>query len=92
MGKKEIGFMALGLGLGAAVALLYAPRSGKVTRRYVRAKATSGARYMRDQAEDLRGTAVNRYSQAKRTLADTKESLATAIDAGVQAYRDAQVG
>ena len=92
MGKKEIGFMAAGLGLGAAIALLYAPRSGKVTRRYVRSKATQGVRLVREQGEQFKDTAVGKFERGKRTLRDTKENLATAVEAGIQAYHDAQVG
>jgi gas vesicle protein len=90
MRSKEIGFLALGLGVGAAIALLYAPKSGKVTRRYVRAKATSGVRYVKEQGEQLKNMTAEQIERGKKTLLDTKSHLAEALDAGREAYRDAR--
>jgi len=38
-GVTNFGFFLAGLGLGAIVALLFAPRSGKETREYIAGKA-----------------------------------------------------
>lgn len=90
MSTKNIGLLAAGIGVGAAVALLYAPKSGKVTRRYVRAKATSGARYVREHGEQLKNATADKIERGKQTLQGTKSHLSAAIDAGREAYRGAR--
>ena len=67
MNKKEIGLLGLGLGVGATLAFLYAPRSGAVTRRFIRAKANSTAGYVKGKAVDI-GDAVQ-TGKAKVTAA-----------------------
>jgi gas vesicle protein len=90
MSRKEVGFLAAGIGLGTAVALLYAPRSGKVTRRYVRSKANSGVRYVREQGEQLKSAAIDRFERGKKGLLDAKSHIAAAVEAGKEAYNDAR--
>ncbi|MEI9812233.1 MAG: YtxH domain-containing protein [Acidobacteriota bacterium] len=89
MSSKEFGFIALGLGVGAAVGLLYAPRSGRVTRRFVRARANTAAGYVKDQGEQLKKAAVEKVERGKRTILDTKTHIEAAVEAGREAYREA---
>ena len=41
-GATNLGFFLAGLGMGAILALLFAPRSGKETREYIAGKAEEG--------------------------------------------------
>lgn len=69
----------LGAVSGAAVALLYAPTSGRETREYLGEKAREG----RDKAAD----ATERGRQA---LSQGRETLAHAIERGREAYQQAR--
>ena len=58
---SKIGFFLAGVGLGAVVAALYTPKSGKATRRMIASKAEESKDYLetrgrefRRQAEDAR--------------------------------------
>ena len=56
-GNSFLWFLA-GLGIGAAVGVLYAPRSGTETREALRARADEGREYMRDRAKQAREQAT----------------------------------
>jgi gas vesicle protein len=80
---------------GAALALLYAPRSGKETRdllsERVRETAERG-RELRDQAVGRGRALVDEATQyverQKQELENRKERFTAAVDAGRQAYRE----
>ena len=86
MGKKEIGLLGVGLGVGAAVALLYAPRRGAVTRRFVRAKANSAAGYVKDKTSSLRGSAKDLVQQGRDKFEEVKDKVTTAYQVGRDEY------
>ena len=46
-GGSNFGFFLAGLGMGAILALLLAPQSGKETREYIAGKAEEGRDYVR---------------------------------------------
>lgn len=80
---------------GAALALLYAPRSGRETREMLGERIREGeqrARKMRDRAalrsRELYDDAVGFVEKGREGLESRKERLAAAVDAGRQAYRD----
>lgn len=80
---------------GAALALLYAPRTGRETREYLGGKLREGAergRELRDQAVergrsflDDAGGFVDKHREA---IDDRKERFSAAVEAGRQAYRE----
>jgi len=86
MGKKEFGLLGLGLGVGFTVALLYAPRKGAVTRRFVRAKASSAAGLVKGKAVNLSEAAVDAVQQSKRKASAAKEALSAAYQVGREAF------
>lgn len=86
---KKLSFFFLGLGVGVAVGLLWAPKSGEETRSLIRDKAGEGKEYVRRRTGDLRETASEYADRSRTVLAKQKETIASAIDAGKQAYRDA---
>lgn len=71
---KLLYFLA-GSFVGAAVALLFAPRSGEETRELLASKG----RKLKDQASSY-------VEKGKETLNKQKEQIAQAIEAGRQAY------
>ena len=59
-GASSLAFLLAGMGIGAGLALLFAPKSGKEVRRYLVRRAEDGRDYltaagkeMRRQAEDV---------------------------------------
>ncbi len=69
----------LGAISGAAVALLYAPTSGKETREYLGEKAREG----RDRATEA-------ADKGRQAVAQGRETLAHAIERGREAYQQAR--
>ena len=68
----------LGAVSGAAVALLYAPASGRDTRDYLGEKAREG-----------RARAAEAAAKGREALAQGRETLSKAIDRGREAYQKA---
>jgi gas vesicle protein len=77
-----IGF-AIGLGIGAALAILFAPRSGEETRQYL----LDGATDMMDDAV-ARGRKLTK--RAQRVVNDVAERVMDATEAGERSYRKAK--
>ncbi len=79
-----------GLGLGALVGVLYAPRSGSETREAIRARAEEGRDYMRNRARDAREQASQWADRGRDVLNQQKEQFRAAYEAGRQAYQEAR--
>jgi gas vesicle protein len=80
---------------GAALAVLYAPRSGRETRELLGEKIREGAergRQMKDRAvargREMYDDATDYVEKQREGLDKRKERLASAIEAGRQAYRE----
>ena len=85
----------LGLGIGVAAAMFFAPRSGRDSRRMLRDKAQEGADYLKKQGEelkrqgqDLANSANEAMERGMRTVRQQAEGVMAAVDAGRSAYRD----
>ena len=52
-GVYYLGFLLLGAGIGAGLALLFAPRSGRETRRYLARRAEDGKEYVASAGREL---------------------------------------
>jgi len=89
---SKLGYFFLGLGVGVAVGLLFAPKSGEETRRLIRDRAADSGDYLKKQTSDIRNQASDLLDKSKDTLAKHRESIASAVEAGKQAYRDAVTG
>ncbi len=87
-GNSFVWFLA-GLGVGALVGVLYAPRSGNETREALRAKAEEGRDYMRNRARDVRDHASQWVDRSKDAVTQQKEQFRAAYEAGRQAYHEA---
>lgn len=98
--KNGFGYFLLGLGIGVAAGLLWAPRSGEETRALLTDKAGEGADYVKSRAQegtdfvkqrtgDLKSTANDVIERGKSRVLQQKENLSAAVEAGKQAYQDA---
>ncbi len=86
-GNSFLWFLA-GLGVGAVVGVLYAPRSGDETREVIRAKAQEGSERARAQARRAREQANDWVDRGREMLNQQKEQFRNAYEAGRQAYNE----
>jgi|SRR5208283_402214 len=77
-----------GLGLGALVGVLYAPRSGSETRDVLRARAEEGRDYVRNRAQQARDQATQWADRGREVINQQKEQFRAAYEAGRQAYQE----
>jgi gas vesicle protein len=80
---EVVSAFGIGLGIGAAFGLLFAPKSGEETREYLSDTAQSAA----DEVMD-RGKKISR--RAKKAVDDAGDYVRDATQAGEQAFRDAR--
>src|SRR5438874_364109 len=78
----------LGVGIGAAVGILYAPQSGSETREILMAKAEEGREFVRKRAEDAREHAETWAEKGREVYNAQREQVRSAVDAGRRAYRE----
>lgn len=71
---------AVGVGIGALLALLFAPSSGEETRDYISGTVKQGL-------DDAASTGRRWKRRAQETVDDVKANVADAVEAGGQAYR-----
>ena len=89
---KRLSYFFLGLGLGVAVGILFAPKAGHETREVLRSKAEEGKEYLKRRSDDLRSSAGDLIDRGRTAIAKQKEQLSSAVEAGKQAYREAVSG
>jgi gas vesicle protein len=98
--SSGFGYLLLGLGIGVAAGVLWAPRAGEETRQlladkagegadYLKNRAQEGGEYVRQRATDLKQGASDLYEQGRSAVSRQRETLNAAVEAGKQAYRDA---
>lgn len=89
---SKLSYFAFGLGLGLAVGVLFAPKSGEETREYIRVKADEGRDYLRRRGDELRDQAEDAIDRGRTAVNRQRENLSAAVEAGKQAYRDSVSG
>ena len=85
----SFGWFLAGVGLGALVGVLYAPRSGSETRDQIRARAEEGRDYVRSRAKEARGQASEWVDRGRDVVNQQKDQFRAAYEAGRQAYQEA---
>lgn len=80
---------------GAALAILFAPRTGKETRELLEERMREGAergRVLKEKAtvrgREILDDAAQYVDRKREVLESRKDRLSTAVEAGRQAYRD----
>jgi len=89
---NKFSYFFLGLGLGVAVGLLFAPKSGAETRDLLLTKADEGKEYLKRRTSDLRDSAEDVIEKGKSAISRQRDNLSSAVEAGKQAYREAVSG
>jgi gas vesicle protein len=86
---SSFGWFLAGLGLGAVVGVLYAPRSGSETREALRSRAEEGREYVRGRAREAREQASEWVDRGRDVVNQQKDQFRAAYEAGRQAYQEA---
>lgn len=87
-GNGFMWFLA-GLGFGALLGVLYAPRSGRETREAIKNSAQEGGEYLKTRGREARESMNQWVDRGKEAVGQQKEKISAAIDASRQAYREA---
>jgi gas vesicle protein len=89
---NRFSYFFLGLGLGVAAGLLFAPKTGEETRNLIRSKADEGKEYLKQRTDDLKGSANSAIERGRTVVTRQRDNLTAAVEAGRQAYREAVTG
>ncbi len=87
-GSGFLWFLA-GIGIGAAVGILYAPKAGDEMRQRIREVAEEGRDNVRERARQAKEQAGTWADRGRDYLSQQKEQIRNAYEAGRQAYREA---
>jgi gas vesicle protein len=88
MDKNGLSSFLLGLGVGVAIGMLFAPKSGQETREIIKNKTGEGTDYLKQRSAGLKQTASEWVDKGKDALGRQKDNLSDAVEAGKQAYRE----
>ena len=88
MDSKGFSSFLLGLGVGIGIGILFAPKSGKETRQLIKDKADEGSEYLKQRSNELKQSASEWVDKGKDAINRQKDTLADAVEAGRQAYRE----
>ena len=86
MERSGISSFLIGVGMGAAMAIVFAPSSGSKARAQITKAAADGASYFKKEVRDVVLSAVER---GKDEITRHKEGVTQAIKRGSEAYRRA---
>jgi gas vesicle protein len=78
--KNNSGWFVVGLGLGALVGILFAPQSGRETRKAIASGVDDGLEHLTAFGRDARERVSNIVESGKNLLTRKKEQVGTAID------------
>src|SRR5215472_6001003 len=84
---SKVTYFLVGLGIGALVGVLFAPKSGEETREYLSQKADEGKEYAQKKARELRERADDLVERGKQVAARQKDQITAAVEAGRDAYQ-----
>jgi gas vesicle protein len=70
----------VGLAIGAGVALLFAPRSGRATRRDIKRRAMRVRQAAEQAVDDVTGSVVDSFHEARRRVEEQIDTARQAID------------
>ena len=84
----KVAYFVAGLGIGAAVALLFAPQSGEETRKQIAVKAQEGKDFVASKGREIRKQAEELVDQGKELVSKQKARLADALESGKQVARE----
>lgn len=84
---SKVTYFLVGLGVGALVGVLFAPKSGEETRAYLTNKADEGRDYAQKKARELRERADDLIERGKDAATRSKDSITAVVEGAREAYR-----
>ena len=88
MDRDGLANFVLGVGVGVVVGLLFAPKTGEETRELLKNKADEGKEFLKKRGSELRDSAGEILERGRDVVGRQKDTLAEAMAAGKQAYRE----
>jgi len=89
-GGSNLGYVLLGLGLGAIAGLLLAPRAGEEARKLIRERADEGRDYLKIKAQEFSDQAEGLAEKGREWVDRGREAAEEAFDYSKQAYQERQ--
>ena len=80
--NSRLSYFFLGMGIGVAVGILFAPKAGDETRRYIRERADEGRDFVKRRTGDMRESATGLVDRGKDAVARQKDQISAAVEAG----------
>jgi gas vesicle protein len=84
---SKASYFLVGLSIGSLIGILCAPKSGEEIREYMSQKVKDGSEYAQRKARELKERAEDLDEHGKKVVMQKKEQIATAVDAGREAYQ-----
>ncbi|MGO9895081.1 MAG: YtxH domain-containing protein [Bryobacteraceae bacterium] len=72
-GVTKLGWFITGAAIGAGVALLYAPKSGKDTRRYIAHQTEKGRQMVTDTSKDVADASREMFERGRKLVEDAAD-------------------
>jgi gas vesicle protein len=86
---NTIGWFLAGLAFGAVVGILYAPKSGRDTRKAIVTGVDDGREYLASLGRDARQQVADWVDSGKEAVVGAKRQVSSAVDAGREAIHEA---
>jgi gas vesicle protein len=83
---SKVTYFLVGLGVGALVGVLFAPKSGEETRDFLSKRADDGREFAQKKARELRERADELIERGKDVATRKRDSLTAAVEAGREAF------
>ncbi len=92
MADNNLPYFIMGIGVGAALGILFAPKPGKEAREDIQRRADESREYVRRRGGELRERAGEVIDQGREIVDSQREQLNSALEAGRKAYHDVSSG
>jgi gas vesicle protein len=83
---SKVSYFLVGLGVGALVGVLFAPKSGEDTREFLAKRADDGREFAQKKARELRERADELIERSKEVAGRKRDSISAAVEAGREAF------
>jgi gas vesicle protein len=84
---SKVSYFLVGVGIGALLGILFAPKTGEETRELLGQRAEEGRDYAQRKAKELRARADELLEHSEELVKTSKDQLTAALDAGKEAYK-----
>jgi gas vesicle protein len=90
--NNKLPYFFLGIGVGLAVGILFAPKSGEETRGLLKSKAEESKEFVKRKTVDLRDQAGDFVERGREAVLRQREQVVAAVEAAKQSYREVHSG